>query len=162
MPSKIQVCLFCSGLGWITKQCLRSFLRRVVTAGWCIRCHWEKQWCRVCPGHTSHWRCCALSPACGALDWVSPQDDGSQRNTAALQDSGALDDGGLWLLMGCQQGQRKAQSPSLLESEPGMTVGLGSTHNSLLSRSIHQDNLCTEFKERRKIYINHKTDLWLI
>lgn len=90
----------------------------------------------MCWGHTSHWRCCAL-------DWVSPQDGEilCQRNNAPLQDSGGLDGGGLWLLVGCQQGQRRAQSPSLLESEPGMVVGLGSTHNSLLSYSIHQDNL---------------------
>ena len=75
---------------------------------------------------------------------MSPQDGEilCQRNTAPLQDSGALDGGGPGLLMGYQRGQRRAQSPSLLVSEPGMKVGLGSIHNSLLSHSIHQDNLC--------------------
>lgn len=135
---KIQVCVC-----WFTTQCLHSFLKRVVIAGWCIRCHWETPWWKVCWGHTSHWRCCAP-------DWVSPPDGEilCQKNTAPLQDSGGLDGGGLWLLMGCQQGQRRAQSPSLLESEPGMMVGLGSTHNSLLGYNIHQDNLLFLMKKK--------------
>lgn len=45
--------------------------------------------------------------------------------------------------MGCRLGPLRAQSPDLLESEPGMMVGLGSIRNSLLGRSIHRDNLHT-------------------
>lgn len=44
--------------------------------------------------------------------------------------------------MGCQRGRRRGRSPGLLESEPGTMAGLGSTRNSLPSRSIQRDNLC--------------------
>lgn len=78
-----------------------------------------------------------------APDLVSPRDDEImyQRNTEPLRDSGAQDDGGLWLLVECQPGLWRAQSPGLLESVLAIMVGLESTHNSLLSHSIHQDIL---------------------
>lgn len=85
-----------------------------------------------------------------APDWASSQGDGIvyQRSTAHLQDSGDRDGGGPWLLTGCQPGLWRAQSPGLLESVLGMMVGLGSTRNSLLSHSIHQDNLHShEYKD---------------
>lgn len=149
LPSKSK-CALSLGVSWITRQCLRSFLRRVVTVGWCIRCHWGTRWCRACRAHTSH---CASSPVCGAPDWVSPPGGGTPclRNTASPRDSGApggggvgvgVGVGGLWLPMGCQRGRRRGRSPGLLESEPGTMAGLGSTRNSLPSRSIQQDNLC--------------------
>lgn len=89
----------------------------------------------------------------GVPGWVSLLDDERQGSTAALQRGGVPDGGGPGLLKGYQQGSRWACNPGLLASEPGMMVALGSTHNSLLDHSSHQDNLhCVYIKKRAVLF----------